>query len=188
VVPLLRAEGCEDVLTFFLLLRFFFGGKEGMIACVGIVAKENNPLLLRVFPQTDDGDTKFHHICYCSIDVFEEREQAMRSVPGCAMCSCCSSVSGDVARENSGGIPISGRDMAWRCSQRTFIRCRAPRCAWCGSGNYQHGPLLHALTGGRTHFGLPVFQSDVGGRRSADRYLSGCALSGPRLHGIWVRD
>ena len=51
-----------------------------MIACVCIVAKENNPLLLRVFPQADGEDIKFHHICYCSIDVFEEREQSMRLV------------------------------------------------------------------------------------------------------------
>ena len=49
-----------------------------MIACVSIIAKENNPLLLKVFPQTGD-ETKFHHICYCAIDVFEEKEQAMRS-------------------------------------------------------------------------------------------------------------
>ena len=74
-----------------------------MIACVGIVAKENNPLLLRVFPQTDDGDTKFHHICYCSIDVFEEREQAMRSVH--VLLHFVSSVSGDVARKGCDGAP-----------------------------------------------------------------------------------
>ena len=64
------------------MLYFFFGAFRApatkMIACVSIVAKENSPLLLRVFPQVDEEDTKFHHICYCSIDVFEEREQAMR--------------------------------------------------------------------------------------------------------------
>jgi hypothetical protein len=49
-----------------------------MIACVCIVAKENNPLLLRVFTGAGEDETKFHHICYCSIDAFEEKEQAMR--------------------------------------------------------------------------------------------------------------
>ena len=56
--------------------------EQAMIACVCIVAKENNPLLLKVFPQAqsaaEEDETKFHHICYCSIDAFEEKEQAMR--------------------------------------------------------------------------------------------------------------
>jgi hypothetical protein len=51
-----------------------------MLACVCIVAKENNPLLLKAFPRNEEDETKFHHICYCSIDVFEEKEHAMRSV------------------------------------------------------------------------------------------------------------
>ena len=79
------------------------GGKAGMIACVGIIHKENNPLLIKAFPPqlsqgsggpvdlqanaqpgpiADGDDTKFHHICYCAIDVFEEREQAMRASAG----------------------------------------------------------------------------------------------------------
>ena len=56
-----------------------------MIACVCIVAKENNPLLLRVFEGAGEDETKFHHICYCSIDAFEEKEQAMR----CARAPVC---------------------------------------------------------------------------------------------------
>ena len=79
------------------------GAKAGMIACVGIIHKENNPLLIKAFPPqlsqgsggpvewqanaqpgpiADGDDTKFHHICYCAIDVFEEREQAMRASAG----------------------------------------------------------------------------------------------------------
>lgn len=60
-----------------------------MIACVCIVAKENNPLLLRVFTGAGEDETKFHHICYCSIDAFEEKEQAMRCavLRGASACS-----------------------------------------------------------------------------------------------------
>jgi len=60
-----------------------------MIACVCIVAKENNPLLLRVFEGAGEDETKFHHICYCSIDAFEEKEQAMRCARPRARPRCC---------------------------------------------------------------------------------------------------
>jgi hypothetical protein len=54
-----------------------------MIASVCVIHRENNPLLLKIFPTGEEDETKFHHMCYCALDVFEEREQAIRSASGC---------------------------------------------------------------------------------------------------------
>mmetsp|Transcript_46341 Transcript_46341/g.112846 ORF Transcript_46341/g.112846 Transcript_46341/m.112846 type:complete len:148 (+) Transcript_46341:97-540(+) len=48
-----------------------------MIACVAMIARTNQPVLLRVYADSVE-ETKFHYVCHCSIDLFEEREQTLR--------------------------------------------------------------------------------------------------------------
>uniref|UniRef100_A0A6U4M355 Trafficking protein particle complex subunit 2-like protein n=2 Tax=Hemiselmis andersenii TaxID=464988 RepID=A0A6U4M355_HEMAN len=48
-----------------------------MIACVALIARTNQPLLLRCY--ADEAEhIKFNYVCHCSIDAFEEREQTLR--------------------------------------------------------------------------------------------------------------
>ena len=53
-----------------------------MLACVGIMSsapKASNPLFLKVYVDGADQNIMFHHVCYCSMDIFEEREQAIKA-------------------------------------------------------------------------------------------------------------
>mmetsp|Transcript_33335 Transcript_33335/g.68819 ORF Transcript_33335/g.68819 Transcript_33335/m.68819 type:complete len:160 (-) Transcript_33335:78-557(-) len=45
-----------------------------MIACITIISKDNNPVLLRVYGEGVE-ESKFHYISYCAIDLLEERER-----------------------------------------------------------------------------------------------------------------
>ena len=49
-----------------------------MIVCIAFMSpKANNPLFLKMYCDGVD-EIRFQHVCYCSLDVFEEKEQAIR--------------------------------------------------------------------------------------------------------------
>ena len=49
-----------------------------MIECLCIIEKDNFPALLRVYSGGKDLN-KYHYMCYCAIDIFEEKEHAVRA-------------------------------------------------------------------------------------------------------------
>ncbi len=53
-----------------------------MIVCIGLmssVPRASNPLFLKVYVEGADQTVMFHHVCYCSMDIFEEKEQAIKA-------------------------------------------------------------------------------------------------------------
>jgi hypothetical protein len=56
-----------------------------MLVCIGImssVSKSTNPLFLKVYIDGMDQNIMFHNVCYCSMDIFEEKEQSIKASGG----------------------------------------------------------------------------------------------------------
>ncbi|KAL9642748.1 hypothetical protein ABK040_009825 [Willaertia magna] len=47
---------------------------NGVICCVGIIGKKNNPLFLKVYKTVDEEEPlKFHYIAHTALDIIEEK-------------------------------------------------------------------------------------------------------------------